>query len=209
MIQRHILIPQKSGKILIEPYESEWMIQQRVQRRSSNSVFDSFFDDPFFSGVQEVLPNIDYPAGYHQCKTLPGGAPEGFTGAVGSFSMNAMLSAEEIEVNEALSLKVTISGTGNLPLLGEPEVNLPPDHDLYDVTRSLNTSTSGNRINGAVTFEYPIVARHAGRFRIAPIQFAWFDPAKKQYMTATTDEFNFTVLKGEAEEVPGLYMFLG
>lgn len=203
VIQRHILIPQKSGKILIEPYESEWMIQQRVQRRSSNSVFDSFFDDPFFSGVQEVPATIKSRPVTINVKPLPGGAPEGFTGAVGSFSMNAMLSAEEIEVNEALSLKVTISGSGNLPLLGQPKVNLPLDHDLYDVSRTLNTGTSGNRISGEVTFEYPIVARHAGRFRIAPIYFAWFDPAKKQYMTAVTDEFNFTVLKGEAEEGPG------
>jgi hypothetical protein len=88
-------------------------------------------------------------------------------------------------------------------LLGEPEVNLPPDHDLYDVTRSLNTSTSGNRISGSATFEYPIIARHAGRYRIAPIQFAWFDPKAEAYRTATTGEFSFAVLKGEGEESTG------
>jgi hypothetical protein len=117
--------------------------------------------------------------------------------------MEASLSNNEIEVNEALSLKLIIRGTGNLPLLGEPEVNLPPDHDLYDLSRSLNTSTSGNRISGSVSFEYPIVARHAGRFRIAPIQFAWFDPKTEHYHTATTEEFTFTVLKGDGEESSG------
>ncbi len=126
---------------------------------------------------------------------------------MGDFSMNATLSAEEIEVNEALSLKIIIKGSGNLPLLGEPKVNLPPDHDLYDETRSLNTSTSGNRISGTVTFEYPIVARHAGRFRIAPVQFAWFDPKTKEYHTATTEEFTFTVLKGDSDESqPSVYI---
>ena len=210
VIQRHILIPQKSGRIVIAPYESEWMVQQRMQRRSNNSVFDSFFDDPFFSGVQEVPTNLATKPVTINVKPLPPGAPEGFTGGVGNFSMKAELSAEEIEVNEALSLKVTIRGSGNLPLMGEPQVNLPPDHDLYDVTRSVNTTTSGNRISGAVTFEYPIVARHAGRFRIAPIQFAWFDPAGERYLTATTDEFSFTVLKGESDDgvgnvyVPGI-----
>jgi hypothetical protein len=209
VIQRHILVPQKTGKIVIEPYESEWMVQQQVQRRS-NSVFDSFFDDPFFNGVQEVPITIATPPVTINVKPLPGGKPAGFTGGVGKFTMKAELSEEEIEVNEALSLKVTISGTGNLPLLAEPVVNLPPDHDLYDITKSLNTSTSGNRINGSVHFEYPIVARHAGRFRIAPIQFAWFDPSAGKYMTATTAEFSFTVLKGEGDEgvgsvyVPGI-----
>lgn len=139
-------------------------------------------------------------------KPLPSGAPVGFTGAVGEFQMKASLSSNEIGVNEALSLKITISGAGNLPLLGEPEVNLPPDHDLYDVTRSIQSSTSGNRISGSVTFEYPIIARHAGRFRIAPVQFAWFDPKAGSYKTALTDEFNFTVVKGDNDDTSdGIY----
>ncbi|MEN8228534.1 MAG: BatD family protein [Bacteroidota bacterium] len=203
VIQRHILIPQKSGKIIIEPYESEWMIQQQVQRRNNNSVFDDFFDDPFFNSYQDVPVKLTTRPVAIQVKPLPPGSPEGFTGAVGDFSMNALLSADEIGVNEALSLTITIRGTGNIPLMGEPEVNLPPDHDLYDVTRSLHTTTSGNRISGSVTFEYPIIARHAGRFRIAPVQFSWFDPNAKLYRTTTTEEFTFTVLKGEADNDPG------
>lgn len=203
VIQRHILIPQKTGAIVIEPYESEWMVQQRVQRRSPSSAFDSFFDDPFFDSYRDVPTKLATPSVTIQVKPLPPGAPEGFTGAVGDFSMEASLSNKEIEVNEALSLKLIIRGTGNLPLLGEPEVNLPPDHDLYDLSRSLNTSTSGNRISGSVSFEYPIVARHAGRFRIAPIQFAWFDPKTEEYHTASTEEFTFTVLKGDGEESSG------
>lgn len=203
VIQRHILIPQKSGKIVIEPYESEWMLQQRVQRRSNNNVFDSFFDDPFFNGVQEIPTSLFTMPVIINVKPLPEGAPAGFTGGVGSFTLKAGLSTEEVDVNEALSLKITVSGSGNLPLMGEPEVNLPPDHDLYDVSRSVNTSVSGNRISGSVTYEYPIVARHAGRFRIAPIQFAWFDPASGSYRTTTTQEFTFTVLKGDTENATG------
>ncbi len=203
VIQRHILIPQKSGDIVIDPYESEWMIQQRVQRRNNNSIFDDFFDDSFFNGYQDIPVKLVTRPVTIKVKPLPQGAPDGFSGAVGDFSMNASLSADEIGVNEALSLKITIRGYGNLPLMGEPNVNLPPDHDLYDVTRSLNSSTSGNRINGSVTFEYPIVARHAGRFRIAPIQFSWFDPELEQYRSFTSDEFSFTVLKGTSDDDPG------
>jgi len=196
VIQRHILIPQKSGELVIEPYESEWMVQQQARRRS-NSVFDSFFDDPFFNGMREVPTTLYTPPVTIRVKPLPPGAPEGFTGGVGDFTMNAGLSADEVEVNEALSLRITIRGSGNLPLLGEPEVSFPPDHDLYDVTRTVNTTTSGNRISGSVIFEYPVVARHAGKFRIAPVQFSWFDPGSGTYRTESTSEFNFTVVKGE------------
>jgi hypothetical protein len=203
VIQRHILIPQKSGEITIEPYESEWMIQQKVQRRSNRSIFDDFFDDPFFNGYQDIPTKLSTRPVTINVKPLPPGAPAGFTGGVGDFTMQASISDSKISVNEALSLKVTIRGTGNLPLLGEPRVNLPPDHDLYDETRSVNTSTSGNRISGSVTFEYPIVARHAGRFRIAPIEFAWFDPVAESYRTLSSEEFTFEVIKGESDEGSG------
>ena len=203
VIQRHILIPQKTGKIEIPPFDSEWTVQQRVERQGGRSAFDSFFDDPFFDSYQEVPVTLSTRPITITVKPLPQGAPAGFTGGVGDFYMKAELSDTEMEVNEALSLKITISGSGNLPLMGEPEVNLPPDHDLYDVSRDLKTSTAGNRISGSVTFEYPIIARHAGRYRIAPVQFAWFDPRTESYKTATTEEFNFTVLKGEGEESPG------
>ncbi|MCK4992782.1 MAG: protein BatD, partial [Bacteroidales bacterium] len=175
VIQRHILIPQKTGDLKIAPYESNWMVQQRVQRQRSNNPIDNFFDDPIFNSFQDVPVTLATPPVTIHVKPLPSAAPVGFTGAVGEFQMAATLSSNEIGVNEALSLKITVSGAGNLPLLGEPEVNLPPDHDLYDVTRSVQTNTTGNRISGSVIFEYPIVARHVGRFRIAPVQFAWFD----------------------------------
>ncbi len=203
VIQRHILIPQKSGEITIAPYQSEWMVPQRVQRRTPGNVFDDFFNDPFFDSFQDRQVSLSTLPVTIRVKPLPGGAPEGYGGAVGSFTMTAELSKDEVSENEALSLRVTISGSGNLPLLEEPEVNLPPDHDLYETSRSLNISTSGNRLRGSVTFEYPIVARHAGRFRIPPVNFAWFDPDAGTYRTVTTSEFNFSVLKGEPVESTG------
>ena len=74
----------------------------------SNSVFDDFFDDPFFNGYQDVPVKLATQPVMIRVKPLPSGAPDGFNGAVGDFSMNAALSATEIDVNEALSLKITI-----------------------------------------------------------------------------------------------------
>jgi len=207
VIQRHILIPQKTGKITIQPYETDWVVQQRVQRQRTNSAFDDFFNDPFFNdpfnSYREVPVTISTKPVTINVKPLPPGAPKGFTGAVGSFRVDASISDDNLDVNDALSLKIVITGTGNLPLIGEPEVSLPPDHDVYDVNKSSNISTAGNRLSGSITFEYPIVARHAGKFRITPINFTWFDPQKVRYETVTTPEFRFTVNKGEAEDQIG------
>jgi len=203
VLQRHVLIPQKSGKMVIAPFESEWTIPQRTQRQRTGSSFDDFFNDPFFNSVQNVPVKILTKPVTIKVKPFPEGAPKGFTGGVGSLKMSAKLSAESIKENESLSLIINISGTGNISLLGAPKIDFPPDHDVYEPTRKEKISTSGNRINGTVTFEYPMVARHAGSFRVSPISFAWFDPSTEKYKALKTDEFNFTVLKGDDDEQSG------
>jgi hypothetical protein len=204
VLQRHVIIPQKSGKIVIEPFESEWTVPRRVNRQRSGSIFDEFFDDPFndpfFDRYQDVPVTISTEPVTINVKPLPPGAPAGFTGGVGDLEFSAKLSADQVTVNDALSLVVTVRGTGNIALLGAPKIDFPPDHDVYETTRSTNISTSGNRVSGSVTFEYPIVARHAGNFRIAPLRFSWFDPAAETYRTITTKEFTFNVLKGEGTD---------
>ncbi len=207
VLQRHVLIPQKAGKLVIEPFESEWTIPRRVSKSRSGSVFDQFFDDPFFNGYQDVPVTIATRPVTINVKPLPDGAPAGFTGGVGNFNFSANLSTDEVKVNDAINLVVKISGTGNIPLLGEPKINFPPDHDVYETSKSIKISTSGNRVSGTVTYEFPIVARHAGNFRIAPVSFSWFDPTTGKYETVTTGEFNFTVEKGEGtEEGSQIYM---
>ena len=206
VLQRHVLIPQKSGKIVIEPFESEWMIQKRVQRKRPGSALDEFFDDPFFNdpffdSYQNVPVTLSTKPVTIQVNPLPGNPPDGYTGAVGDFNMTATLSANRVDLNDALNLKITITGTGNLSLLGAPPVDLPPEHDVYETNRTSNIQTSGNRISGSLVFEYPIVARAAGKFRIAPVRFSWFDPASETYKTISSDEFRFEVEKGD--EAPG------
>ncbi len=207
VLQRHVLIPQKTGKLVIEPFKSEWTIPQRVTTQRPRSMFDDFFNDSFFDRVQEVPVEISTKPVTINVKPLPGNAPAGFTGGVGDLKFSAKLSDDQLAVNDAVSLIVTISGTGNISLIGEPKIDFPPDHDLYETTKSTNISTSGNRVSGSVTFEYPIVARHAGKYRIAPVSFSWFDPVAGRYMTTTTEEFNFTVEKGDEMDAEGqIYM---
>lgn len=201
VLQRHVLVPQKSGKLVIEPFESEWTVPQRIQSNRSGSTFDDFFNDPFsdpfFDRVRQVPVKISTKPVTIDVMPLPGNAPVGFTGGVGDFDFTARLSADHVKVNESLSLIIEVSGTGNLELLDPPKVDFPPDHDIYETTKNSSVSTKGNRVSGKVTFEFPIVARHAGNFRIAPIQFSWFDPDAERYKTATTEEFIFSVEKGD------------
>jgi len=125
VLQRHVLIPQKAGKIRIEQYDSEWSIPQRVANRRSGNAFDPF-NDPFFDRIREVPEIISTKPVIIDVKALPPNPPAGFTGAVGNLKFSTELKADKPVVNDAISLLVKISGTGNISLIGAPKIDFPP-----------------------------------------------------------------------------------
>jgi hypothetical protein len=122
--------------------------------------------------------------------------PKSFAGATGKFSMEAWLDKKETKTNEPVTLKVKISGRGNLKLLEAPSMTVPPDFDKYDPKISDNSATQGDQISGNRTFEYLLIPRHPGEQRIPAIQFSYFDVDKKNYVTLTSPEFTIAVEKG-------------
>ena len=116
-------------------------------------------------------------------KPLPAGAPASFSGAVGSFTMDAVLPQERLAANSAATYTVKISGTGNLTFVQAPKLTLPASFEQYNVktTESINTSASG--ISGYRQFEYPFIARAEGTYEVEPVEFSYFDPSRMQYMT--------------------------
>ena len=114
---------------------------------------------------------------------LPPGAPEAFSGAVGSFSMRATLSREEVEVGEPIQLDVSLMGSGNLAMLEAPSVATPQVFERYDPEVQVSINRDGDLISGYKRFVYLLVPRSNGRFVIPAIEFAYFDPAKEEYTT--------------------------
>lgn len=194
-IQKMLLFPQQTGEIVIEPFVLDAVIAQRVQRRSR-----SIFDDFFGSNYQNVPVHLVSKPVKINVKPLPADKPESFAGAVGSMKMYAGIDNDSVKANDAITLTVKISGTGNMKLIDAPTIDFPPDFDVYDpkVSTSVKNSESGS--TGSKTFEYLFQPRHAGQFRIPPVKFTYFDVNTKSYKTLTTSEFNLYVEKGNEED---------
>ena len=190
ILQKFILIPQKSGELKIDPMTMDCAIQQRVQSRSR-----SIFDDFFGSGVQNVPRKLKSKPLIINVRPLPT-KPASFTGGVGRFTLDAKVDKSTAKTNDAITLKVNIEGNGNLKLLEAPKINFPPDFDTYDPKVTLNTKASDGGVSGSKTFEYLLIPRNPGNYRISPITFSYFDVAANQYKTLTSSKFNFTVEKG-------------
>ena len=184
----YILYPQQSGKLTIESAKITIVAQIFVRNnRPRNSFFDNTHD--FYNLRREVVS----PAVTIDVKPFPAGAPASFTGAVGKYKMEAHLSATEMAANSAANIDLKISGTGNIGFVQEPKIVLPATFELYDVksTEQIRTTAAGS--TGYRRFEYPFIARAEGNYTIAPIEFTYFNPESKEYVTLTSESFALSV----------------
>jgi hypothetical protein len=198
MIRKVILFPQKSGEITISPFRLETYIRQQVNR--PRSPFDDFFGTNYTNALKLL---VSKPVTVH-VKDLPAGAPQGFTGAVGKLAVKAEIDKTEALTNDAITYKLSISGTGNVQLLEVPRINFPPDFETYDPKVQTNVNNTDAGQSGKKTFEYLLIPRHAGNFRIPPASMSYFDLQAGQYRTLNTPEFNLVISKGEEEETVGV-----
>ena len=176
--KEYLLYPQQAGTLVIEPAELTAVAQVVVPGRRNV--------DPFFGGGPDfvnVPRKMQSPRINIAVKPLPAGAPASFSGAVGSFTMDAVLPQERLAANSAATYTVKISGTGNLTFVQAPKLTLPASFEQYNVktTESINTSAAG--ISGYRQFEYPFIARAEGTYEVEPVEFSYFDPSRMQYMT--------------------------
>ena len=198
LIRRFTLIPQKSGDLKIDPAELICLVNVRTQSRPT-SIFDEFFD----SGYRRVRKRITTPPVTVHVSPLPSGAPASFGGGVGSFSIDAKLSKDQVKANDATSLLVTVSGRGNVSLLEAPEVSFHPDMEVYDVKVTDNSDKSSGGLSGSKTFEYPFIPRSQGDFTIPPVEYSYYDSNAGKYVTLRTQELNLSVAKGDSQSSQG------
>ena len=177
------LVPQQSGNIVIGPTELMCVINVRVDRPSTGSIFDEFFQDDYQSIRKRVTTE---PVTVH-VSPLPSGAPASFGGGVGKFSMSASLSRDELPAHDAASLEIRVTGSGNISLLNAPKVNFPPDFEVYDVKTS--------DIPGGKLFEYPFIPRSHGDFTIDPVEYSYFDISSRRYVTLRSEPLKVKVDK--------------
>ena len=190
-IRKVLLYPQHTGEITIEPFELECIVRQRLANGGR-----SFFDE-FFGNYKDVRAMRRSKPVTIQVKELPQlGKPAGFGGTVGNVTMATSLSADTVNANDAITYKVTFRGTGNLKLLKAPTINFPLDFEVYDPKESRDLNITENDTTGSVSFEYLIIPRYSGDYKIPAIRFSYFDSQSNTYKTIAGAEYNIHVRKG-------------
>jgi hypothetical protein len=199
ILKQTLLYPQQSGKLRIGQGTFDAIL--RIQNQSHNR--GGFFSD-FFNTYQDVKKTITSPAIEITTKDLPFGKPKSYANAVGNFNIKSSITTTKLKVNDAITIKLNISGNGNFKLIQNPEIKFPADFELYDPKVSTNLKNTATGVSGTKTIEYLAIARHPGHFTIPAIEFGYFDTKTNSYKTLQTESYDLTVEKGNGGESQGI-----
>ncbi|MEG0655573.1 MAG: BatD family protein [Mucinivorans sp.] len=192
-IRQWLIYPQKSGTLEVEQSSFKAVVQLVTQNQAS-SLFDNFFGSG--PSVQNVERTITAPAVKVTVRDLPrAGAPAGEMAPVGQFTLTSQISGQQITANSAGSLTLTLSGTGDFPLIETPKFKLPAAFEQYDTKtkETLKNTTAGT--NGSRTWEFPFIARSEGDYTLPAIEIVYFDPHSGTYKTLATPSYPIKVLR--------------
>ena len=188
---QYLLFPQKSGTLTIPSITYEGLV---ITRNRNLDPIEAFFNGQ--SGYAEVKRKITTPTLSIHVSPLPN-KPEGFSGAVGKFSVSSSISTQEVDANEAVTLKINVKGSGNMKLIAIPEVNFPKDFETYDAKVNDKFELTRTGLAGTKEFEYLFVPRHAGTYEIPSADFIYFDTDSRSYKTLKTEAYTLKVNKGK------------
>ena len=189
--RQFVLFPQQSGKLFIEPAQFQMTVNKPVQ---SADPFDAFFNGG--NNVIEIKKPITTPKIAINVNPLPAGKPTNFLGGVGEFNISSSINSKELKTNDAITIKLVISGTGNLKLISNPEIKFPDDFEVYDPKVDNQVRLTKEGLTGNKVIEYLAIPRHAGTYKIPGVSFSYFDIRSKSYKTLNTEDYVINVEKG-------------
>ena len=188
ILKKAVLIPQRSGKLLIEPIEMDFSLGIPTGRGD------------FFGNM--ITRNINYSAKSSiknvNVKALPEeGKPIDFSGAVGEFEFEVLANKNVLKANEAAQINAKVSGRGNLKLFEIPKIVTPAELEVYTPEHKEEVVTSLNGLRGSILDTYTVVPQFKGKYKIPEVAFSYFNPKEKKYNTITSKAIIVNVTEGK------------
>ena len=188
IVRKTVLIPHKSGKLVIDPMEMEITAGIPIGRRD-------FFGNMLMNDVNFTLTSGKKII---RVKELPyQNKPFNFGGAVGDFEFNVTASKTSLNANESAQIKVEVAGEGNLKLVKLPSVETPKGLEMYEPEHKEEIKTTLSGLRGKVFDQYAVVPQFRGKFKIPGVTFSYFNPKEEKYYTVNTEPIILNALQGK------------
>lgn len=191
--RQFVLFPQQTGQLTIAAARFDASIAVATQ---AIDPFEAFFNGG--GNVTEIKKSLFTPVQTIEVKALPN-KPANFSGGVGEFNLSSSINSTSVKTNDAITVKLVISGTGNLKLVSNPEVKFPEDFEIYDPKADNKYRLTSNGLSGSKVIEYLAIPRNPGDYKIPPVEFVYFDIKSKTYKALKSEGYNIHVDKGTGD----------
>ncbi len=188
------LFPQEQGTLNIPASQLQCQILTRSRGRRGGSIFDDLF-----GRTQSEVKVLSSPALEVEVRPLPA-APAGYSGLVGDFKIGGRITKRELQVGESATWKLTVSGTGNVQMIGEPPLPDLSRFKIYDDKPKSSIERSGRQLKGARSYTKALVPLESGELEVPAVELTYFDPEAGSYRTASTDPVTLAVRPAEGKE---------
>ncbi|MEI6651480.1 MAG: BatD family protein [Chlorobiaceae bacterium] len=180
IVKQFRLVPIQSGSITVSGYNMQCVLPQ--QQVTTNG--DKLPDTPV---------KITAPAIIISAHALPEPVPEGFSGAVGDFSLTVLTDKQNLRIGEPLSVKLTLAGTGSLLTLELPALNLPESFRQNPPDRTTTLKKESALSSGSITSTIIAWPQSEGDFHIPSLSLVVFNPETRQFSTLLSKPLAITV----------------
>lgn len=187
---QYVMFPQMTGKLTIPSLTFKGIV---MQQNPNVDPFEAFFNGG--SGYVEVKKDFTAPSVDIEVMPLPA-KPANFSGGVGQFTISSSVDKNNVKAGDPVNVRIVISGTGNMKLIKQPELNVPKDFEKYDAKITDKTKLTAEGVSGSMIYDILVVPRNMGKYVIPATKFVYFDTATHQYKTLQTQPHEIEVDKG-------------
>lgn len=120
--------------------------------------------------------------------------PDGFTGAVGTFNIQANLEASTVTANNQGKLTLIINGKGNFIQFAPPVINWPKGFDVFDPVIKDELNKNEVPTGGSQKYVFTFASDRIGRYTIPPVKFSFFDVASRKFREVSTDSLALNII---------------
>lgn len=175
LLAAHALFPIKPGKTVIDEFKIKAKVRLPTQ---------------FGWGSQQEYTKSSKRSDVTVLPLPQEGKPLSFSGAVGQFTIQTQVDGTQFPAGQPISLRVRLEGQGNAKVIELPEIKWPENLEVYDTKSESKFFKDGMSYK---EFEILVIAKNPGEVKVPQINFSYFDPNSKQYVTKSTEEFNITI----------------
>ena len=130
--------------------------------------------------------------------------PANYAGAVGQFTIQAEVDGKQLAVGDVAKLNITISGSGNLPVMGNPDIKWPEGVEVFEMESKEDLNKTVAPITGKKVTTIPFSPSVEGQYMIPSVEMAVFDPGTGKYVVLKTDSIPINAIAAPVQKTKSL-----